>query len=98
MWRKKTTHVISWRKFKDTFFKIFQGVREEEFFSKLIKLRQKGSVDEYTQEWETFVTRVPGLSRSRLIQSYISGVKTHLQAEHEMHDITSIEVARRKEI
>ena len=45
---KKTTHVISWRRFKDAFFKRFQGVKEEEFFSKLIKLRPKGSVDEYT--------------------------------------------------
>ena len=67
MWWKKLTHSISWRKFKDAFFKIFQGVKEEEFFSALIKLRQKGSVDEYTQEWETLVTRVPGLSKSCLI-------------------------------
>ena len=50
-------------------------------------------MDEYTQEWETLV---PGLSESRLIQSYVSGLKTHLQAELEMHDITSIEEARRK--
>ena len=53
-------------------------------------------MDEYTQEWETLVTRVPGLSESRLIQSYISGLKIHLQVELEMHDISSIELARRK--
>lgn len=88
MWWKKTTRIISWRKFKDELFKRFQGVKEEVFFSKVIKLRQKGSVDEYTQEWETLVTRVHGLSESRLIQSYVSGLKTHLQVELEMHDIT----------
>ena len=53
-------------------------------------------MDEYTQELETLATRVPGLSESRLIQSYISGLKTHLLVELELHDITSIEVARQK--
>lgn len=53
-------------------------------------------MDEYTQEWETLVTRVPGLSESRLIQSYVSGLKTHLQVELDMHDISSIEVVRQK--
>ena len=32
---------ISWTKFKDAFFKIFQGIKEEKFFSTFIKLRQK---------------------------------------------------------
>jgi len=53
MWWKKMTIAISWRKFKDAFFKIFRGVKEEEFFSTIIILQQKGSVDEYTREWET---------------------------------------------
>jgi len=75
MWWKKTTIAISWRNFKDAFFKRFQGVKEEEFFSALIRLRQKGNVEKYTREWETLATQVPGLSESRLIQSYISGLK-----------------------
>lgn len=62
MWWKKTTPAISWIKWKDAFFKRFQGIKEEEFFSTLIRLRQKGNVDEYTQEWKTLATRVPGLS------------------------------------
>ena len=97
MWWKKTTLAISWRKFKDVFFKIFQGIKEEELFSTLIKLRQKGNVDEYTREWETLATRVPGLSESRLVQSFISGLKTHIKVELELHDITGIEAARQKE-
>ena len=32
MWWKKTTLAISWTKFKDSFFKIFQGIKEEFFF------------------------------------------------------------------
>ena len=64
MWWNKTTLAISWRKFKDAFFKRFQGIKEENFFSTFIKLRQKGDVDEYTREWETLATRVLGLSES----------------------------------
>ena len=56
MWWKKTTLTISWRNFKDAFFKIFQGVKAKEFFSTLIRLRQKGNVDEQTREWETLAT------------------------------------------
>lgn len=81
---------------KNVFFKRFQGVKEEEFFSILTRLQQKGDVDEYTREWETLATRVPGLSETRLILSYTMGLKLHLQAHLELHDITSIEVARQK--
>ena len=81
MWWKKMTLSISWRKFKDAFFKRFQGIKEENVFSTFIKLGQKGDVDEYTREWETLATRVPGLSESCLIQSYILGLKIHIQEE-----------------
>lgn len=46
MWWKKTTLAISWRKFKNVFFKRIQGVKEEELLSTLTRLEQKGDVDE----------------------------------------------------
>ena len=36
------------------------------------------------------------MSESRLIQSFVSGLKTHIQVELELHDITSVELARQK--
>ena len=48
MWWKKTTLATSWKKFKNAFLKRLQGVKEEEFFSALTRLQQKGDVDEYT--------------------------------------------------
>jgi len=41
MWWKKTTHAISGMKLKNAFFKRFQGVKEEEFFSALTRLQEK---------------------------------------------------------
>ena len=53
-------------------------------------------MDEYTREWETLVTRVPRLSESHLIYSFILGLKIHIQEELELHDITLVELARKK--
>lgn len=41
LWWKKSSHGISWRKFRDAFFKRFQGIKEEEFFTTLTRLKQK---------------------------------------------------------
>jgi hypothetical protein len=96
MWWKKTGYAISWTKFKNDFFKRFQGIKEEEFFTELMRLQQKGDVDEFTREWETLATRVPGVSKQRLVQSYITGLKPHIQSELKLHDITEMETAIRK--
>ena len=54
MWWKTTTRVcsFSWNNFKNDLLERFQGVIEKEFFAKITRLQQKGSVDEYTCEWE----------------------------------------------
>ena len=54
LWWKNTTRICShnWASFKNDLIKRFQGVEEKDFFSKLTRLQQKNSVDEYTYEWE----------------------------------------------
>jgi len=37
-----------------------------------MRLRQKGNIDEYTQEWETLATQVPGISNVCLVKAYIT--------------------------
>jgi hypothetical protein len=49
-----------------------------------------------TSEWKTLATKVPELSTEPLIQSYIIGLKPHIQNGLKLHDITTIEVAIRK--
>jgi hypothetical protein len=52
-----------------------------------MRLQQKGNVDDFTCDWETLGTRVPGLWTERLVQSYIIGLKPHIQNELKLHNI-----------
>jgi hypothetical protein len=95
MWWKKTGYAISWTKFKDDFLKDSK-VSKKRIFTELMRLQQKGNVDDFTREWETLATRVLGLSTECLVQSYITGLKPHIQNELKLHDITNMETTIRK--
>jgi hypothetical protein len=41
-------------------------------------------------------TRVFGLSDNQLLQAYIGGLKPHIQDELKLHEVTNVEIARRK--
>ncbi len=96
MWWKAEKVSYTWHTFKNDFFKRFQGITEDEFFKKLTHLQQKGSVEEFTSQWEALTTSVFGLSQQQLLETYVGGLKPHLQNELKMHDIPSVEVARCK--
>ena len=82
--------------FKNGFFNRFQGIREDEFFSKLTRLQQVGSVEEFTHHWEYLLTRLFGLYDKQRPKIYLEGLKPYLQKELKLHDIPNVEVARRK--
>ena len=82
--------------FRNDFLKRFQGIAEDEFFSKLTKLQQVRSVEEFTHQWESLSTRVFGLYDKQRLEIYLGGLKPYLQKELTMHDIPNIEVARHK--
>ena len=48
MWWKGDKFEYTWNLFKNDFLKRFQGINEDEFFSKLTRLQQKGNVKEFT--------------------------------------------------
>ena len=96
MWWKKSVRGTSWDLFNDDFFKRFHGIKDEDFFTELMRLRQKGNVDEYTQEWETLATRVPGISNMRLVKSYVTGLKPYIQNELDLHEIGDMETTIQK--
>jgi hypothetical protein len=96
LWWKGRIQSYNWNSFKNDFFKRFQGISEKYFFSKLTRLQQKGSIDEFTHQWEALATRVFGLSDDQLLQSYIGGLKPHIQDELRLHEVTTVEIAIRK--
>ena len=98
MWWKTTTRVCSfnWNTFKNDLLKRFQGVTKKDFFAKITRLQQKGSRDECTCEREALATRVPELTDEQRLQSYIHGLKPHMQEELELHNTSTLEKARHK--
>ena len=77
-------------------FNIFQGIKEDDFFSKLTRLQQIGSIEEFTHQWESLLTWVFGLSKKQWLESYLGVLKPYLQKELKLHDIPNVEVARYK--
>ena len=65
-------------------------------FAKITMLQQKGSVYEYTCEWEALATRIPELTDNQRLQTYIHGLKPHIRDELELHNISTMEKAGRK--
>jgi len=52
-------------------------------------------VEEYTYEWEALATRVPELTDNQWLQTYVYGLKPYIQDEVELHDISSLDKARK---
>ena len=98
MWWKTTTRVCSFNcnTFKNDIIKRFQGITEKDFFSKITRLQQKRIIDEYTCEWEALATLVPELIDDQRLQTYIHGLKPHIQDELELPNTSTMEKARRK--
>ena len=87
LWWKRDNFTYTWNLFKNDFFNRFQGIKEDEFFSKLTRLQQVGNVEEFTHQWESLSTRVIGLSDNKRLETYLGGLKPHLQKELKLHDI-----------
>ena len=79
--------------FKNDFFNRFQGIKEDEFFTKLTRLQLVRNVEEITHQWESLSTWVFGLSDKQILETYLGGVKLYLQKELKLHDLPNVEVA-----
>ena len=60
LWWKRDNFTYTWNLFKNNFFNRFQGIKEDDFFSKLTRLQQVGSVEEFTHQWECLSTEYLG--------------------------------------
>ena len=65
-------------------------------FSKVTRLQQKGSIDEFTHQWEALATRIFGQSDDQLLQSCIGSLKPHIQDESRLHEVTMVEITIHK--
>ena len=95
LWWKNTTRICShnWASFRNDLIKRFQGIEEKDLFSKITRLPQKNSVNEYTCEWEALSTRVPKLTNGQRLHTYIQSLKQHIRDELELHNISTMEEA-----
>ena len=98
LWWKNTARICSynWVSFRNDLIKRFQGIQEKDFFGKITRLQQKNSFNEYTCEWEALSTWVPELTDDQRLQTYIHGLKQHIRDELYLHNISTMEEARRK--
>ena len=94
MWWKGDNFAYTWNWFKNDFLKRFQGINEDELFSKLTRLQQKGNVEEFTHQWESLTTRVFGLTDKQRLETYVGGLNPYIQKELKMHDIENVEATR----
>jgi hypothetical protein len=90
LWWKGRIQSYDWNSFKNIFFKDFKASRKMIFFSKVTRLQKKGSICEFTNQWEAITMRVFGLSNYQLLHYYIGGIKPHIQDELRLHEVTTI--------
>ena len=96
-WDSKCRGLVrDWDTFKKKFFKRFQDMEENELYTKLTRLQQKGTVEEYFNELHVLATRINDISDDRLLQIAISGLKPTIQNQIKVLSPKDIEQVREK--
>ncbi|VFQ87512.1 unnamed protein product [Cuscuta campestris] len=80
-WRMKNKLIDGWDDFVHKFKLRFDPDHFVDYFRQLAKLRQRGSVIEYQEEFEKILQHVTGASEDILISLFHAGLKHHLQQE-----------------
>ena len=62
-----------WDNFVEDITAQYDNVWDQDYFSQLAKIRQMGTVMEYTLQHQELATRVEGLSDEKLLELYIGG-------------------------
>eukprot|EP00253_Pinus_taeda_P030576 PITA_30576 len=67
---------------------------EDDVYERFVHLKQKGSVSEYTHEWEVLALRQRGFLDEELVKMYRCGFKDYIHKELKLHKPKTIEEAR----
>jgi hypothetical protein len=88
--------VRDWDTFKKIFFKRFQDIEEDELFTKLTRLQQTGTMDEFFNEIHVLATHVDDVSDKCLLQIAIIGLKPNIHNKIKVLDIKDVESVHQK--
>ena len=72
-------------------------MEESEIYSKLTRLQQEGTVDDYFSNLWVLATHVQYITEERLLQISIGGIKQISQSEIKLLDVKYVEQAHQKE-
>ena len=67
-----------WDNFVDDIIAQYDNVLEADYFSQLTKIRQVGSVMDYTLEHQKMATKVDRLDADKMLELYIEGLKDEI--------------------
>lgn len=79
-----------WKPFVDALLKRLYDKEKDDVYEKFVHLKQKGSVSEYTHEWEVQATRQKGFTDEHLLKMYRCGLE-HICAELKLYKPQTIE-------
>lgn len=91
---KCTGCLFNWKNFKSTLLKRFHEEEEYDVYERFVPLKQKGSMSEYTHEWEVLAIRQRGFSDEELLKMYRYGLKDYIREELKLHKPKTIEDVR----
>ena len=63
----------------------YDDLWDRDYFSQLTRIKQVGSVMDYTLQHQKLATRVDGLSDDKLLELYIGGLREEIR--HELHNL-----------
>ncbi|VFQ72160.1 unnamed protein product [Cuscuta campestris] len=89
-WRMTNRMISDWDDFVAKFKLRFDPLLFVDYFGQLAKLRQRGSVMEYQEEFEKLLQHITGASEDILISVFHAGLKHHLQQELSMLKPTTL--------
>lgn len=86
--------LFNWKNFKNALLKRFHDEEENDVYERFVHLKQKGSMSEYTRDWEVLALRQRGFSDEELLKMYHCGLKDYIREELKLHKPKTIEEAR----
>eukprot|EP00253_Pinus_taeda_P030836 PITA_30836 len=94
-WSSKCTGCsFNWQNLKSALLKRFHDEEENDVYERFVHLKQKGSLSEYTHEWEVFIVRQRRFSNEKLLKMYRCGFKDCIREELKLHKPKTIKEAK----
>eukprot|EP01018_Ginkgo_biloba_P025390 Gb_18447 [translate_table: standard] len=76
----------AWKKFVVDITTQYDNVWEKDYFSQLTKIRQTGTVMDYTTQYQKLATLVDELSDDKMLELYIKGLREEIRHEIKIID------------